>query len=103
MDQGLDVTARMRALALAAREASRAVARADTATKNRALLATAAELRAQSAAILAANAQDVAQARAAGRDAAFVDRLTLTPARVEAMAEGVEQVAALEDPVGRLS
>jgi glutamate-5-semialdehyde dehydrogenase len=83
-----------------AREASREVARADTATKNRALTAVAAAIRRDRAAILAANAQDVAGARTAGKDAAFIDRLTLTDKSVEAMARGVEEVAALPDPVG---
>jgi glutamate-5-semialdehyde dehydrogenase len=83
-----------------AREASRAMARADTATKNRSLAAIAAAIRRERGPILAANAQDVAGARAAGKDAAFVDRLTLTERSVESMARGVEQVAALPDPVG---
>ena len=83
-----------------AREASRAMARADTATKNRALAAIAAAIRRDRAPILAANAQDVAGARAGGKDAAFVDRLTLTEKSVESMARGVEEVAALADPVG---
>jgi len=83
-----------------AREASRAMARADTATKNRALAAIAAAIRRDRLPILAANAQDVAGARAGGKDAAFVDRLTLTEKSVESMARGVEEVAALADPVG---
>jgi len=83
-----------------AREASRAMARADTAAKNRALAAIAAAIRRDRSPILAANAQDVAGARAAGKDAAFVDRLTLTDRSVESMACGVEEVAALPDPVG---
>ncbi|HEY2385910.1 MAG TPA: glutamate-5-semialdehyde dehydrogenase, partial [Candidatus Binatia bacterium] len=65
-----------------------------------ALRAGAAALRAHEAQLLAANAEDVAQARAEGAAAAFVDRLTLTPARIEAMAAGVAQVADLPDPVG---
>jgi glutamate-5-semialdehyde dehydrogenase len=86
-----------------AREASRAMARADTATKNRALAAIAAAIRRDRAPILAANGEDVAGARAAGKDAAFVDRLTLTEKSVESMARGVEEVAALPDPVGEVS
>ena len=86
-----------------ARAAARELARADTATKDRALRAMAAEMRARTQAILAANALDVAKAKAAGSDAAFVDRLTLTPRLVEQMAQGVEQVAALPDPVGEIS
>ena len=82
---------------------ARAIARADTATKNRALAAMASEIRRQSAALLKANAADVARAKGAGRDAAFVDRLTLDAGLVEQMAEGVEQVASLADPVGAIS
>jgi len=86
-----------------ARAAARLAARAATDVKNRALLAMAAAVRRDSAGLLDANAEDVAAARAAGRDAAFVDRLTLTGAGVEAMAQGLEQVAALLDPVGEVS
>ena len=93
----------MRGLGLAARAAARLLARADTAQKNRALMAMAAQIRAQQAAILAANRSDVEQAKKDGRDAAFVDRLSLTPALVEQMAAGLEQVAALPDPVGQVS
>jgi glutamate-5-semialdehyde dehydrogenase len=91
-------------MGVAAREASRALARADTGVKNRALSAAAAEIRRQSDAILKANAGDVAGAKKKKKhDAAFIDRLTLTAKSVEQMAAGVEQVAALEDPVGRIS
>ena len=93
----------MRKLGQDARAAARELARADTAAKDRALGAMAAEMRAQAGQILAANAKDAAQAKKAGRDAAFVDRLTMTPKSVEQMAEGVEQVAALADPVGAIS
>ena len=102
MEQALE-TVPVRALGKRARAASRELARADTASKNRALLAMAAQIRAQSKAILQANAADVARARAAGHDAAFVDRLTLDARLVAQMAEGVEQVAGLPDPVGELS
>jgi glutamate-5-semialdehyde dehydrogenase len=93
----------MHELGRQARNAARALARADTATKNRALGAVAANLRKDAARILDANAADVAKAKAAGRDAAFIDRLALSPQLVAQMAQGVEQVAGLEDPVGRLS
>jgi glutamate-5-semialdehyde dehydrogenase len=99
----MDVKAHMQQLGRQAREASRVLARADTAAKDRALSAMAAEIRKHSKEILDANAADVAHARGEGRDGAFVDRLTLTPKLVEQMAQGVEQVAALEDPVGRIS
>jgi len=103
MDQKLDVAKYVRELGVAAREAARALARADTAVKNRALAAIAAEIRSSKKKILEANRSDVAEARKAKHDAAFVDRLTLDAALVEQMAEGVEQVAALPDPVGALS
>ena len=86
-----------------ARAASRAIARADTRTKNAALCAMAAAIRRESAVLLAANAEDVAAARAAGLEPAMIDRLTLSEKGVMAMAEGVEQVAALPDPVGEIS
>ncbi|MEO8142988.1 MAG: glutamate-5-semialdehyde dehydrogenase, partial [Betaproteobacteria bacterium] len=98
-----DVTAYMHGLGRAARDAARELARAGTDTKNHALRATAAEIRAGAAALLAANRADVEQARKAGRDSAFVDRLTLTAARIEQMAKGLEDVAALEDPIGRIT
>jgi glutamate-5-semialdehyde dehydrogenase len=103
MDQKVDAVALMRELGAAARAASRLMARASTEAKNRALLAAAGEIRRQGAAILAANATDVEGAHRAGKDSAFVDRLTLTPKSLEQMAAGVEQVAALPDPVGALS
>jgi len=102
MEQAVE-TVSVRALGKRARAASRELARADTASKNRALLAMAAQIRAQSKAILQANAADVAGARSAGNDAAFVDRLTLDAGLVEQMAEGVEEVARLPDPVGEIS
>ena len=88
---------------MAARAAARELARTSTASKNRALAAMAAEIRAGRETILAANRGDVEQAKRDGRDAAFIDRLALTPALVEQMAAGIEQVAALPDPVGSLS
>ena len=91
---------RVVALCRAARAAAPALAGAATASKNAALRAGAAALRRHQAQLLAANAEDVAQARADGAAPAFVDRLTLTPARIEGMAAGVEQVADLPDPVG---
>jgi glutamate-5-semialdehyde dehydrogenase len=103
MDQALEAGTSIRELGRAARAASREMARAGTEAKNRALAAMAAEIRRQASAILGANAADAARARSAGRDGAFVDRLTLTPALVEQMAKGVEQVAALADPVGAIS
>ncbi len=87
----------------AARDASHAVARASTRVKNTALLAMASAIRAQRAELLAANAADLAAAKAEGLDAAMMDRLTLSEKGIEAMAQGLEQVAALPDPVGEIS
>jgi glutamate-5-semialdehyde dehydrogenase len=97
-----DLGAFMAAMGRRARAAARALALADPAAKTAALRAAAAAIRAGAADILAANAQDVAQAQAAGMTGSFLDRLTLTPARVEAMAEGIEVVAGLPDPVGEV-
>ena len=97
----MDPREHVRQLGRQAREASRALARAGTQQKNRALHAIAAEIRSRRDAILEANRADVSGAK--GSDAAFVDRLTLTPKLVEQMAEGVEEVAKLADPVGAIS
>ena len=99
----MDIQQTMMEIGRRAREASRAAARADTHQKNAALRAIAAAIRRDAAALLAANAEDLAAARAAGLEAALLDRLTLTERGVAAMAEGVEQVAALPDPVGEIS
>ncbi len=99
----LDLAAGMRAIGLRARAASRIIAKADSATKNRALAAIAAAIRHHAGAIVAENAKDVARAKANGQDAAFVDRLTLGPKSIEDMAQGVEQVAALPDPIGAIT
>ena len=96
-----DLATYVEGVARAARAASRAMARATSAQKNAALLAIAARLRAQAADILAANRADVEAA--GGLDAALVERLTLNPARVAAMAAGVAEVAALADPIGGIT
>src|SRR6267143_7235137 len=103
MNAPSDIKSYMLEVGRRARVAAREVARAETATKNRALLATAKALRGRRASLLAANAEDVKAARAAGKDAAFIDRLTLTEKTIEGMAEGLEQVAKLPDPVGEIS
>jgi glutamate-5-semialdehyde dehydrogenase len=87
-------------LGRAGRAAAAVLARADTQRKNAALVAMARELRARRVAILEANARDLESARIAGLSAAMIDRLALDPARVEAMANGVEAVARLADPIG---
>ncbi len=86
-----------------ARTASRQIAVASTAAKNAALHATAAQLRASRDELLAANLQDVDQARAEGLEPAMIDRLTLSAKGVETMAQGLEQVASLPDPVGEIT
>jgi glutamate-5-semialdehyde dehydrogenase len=86
-----------------ARTASRRLAMATTAEKNAALLHIAAAIRREKAALVAANAEDLAAARAAGLESAMLDRLTLNEKGVEGMAEGVEQVAKLADPIGEMS
>src|SRR4030095_9866616 len=96
-----DLNSAMRARGRAARAAASALALADRATKDKALKAMAAELRARNADILAANAKDMADAKAKGLSAALLDRLMLDAKRVEAMAKGLEEIAALPDPVGR--
>ncbi len=88
--------------AAAARAAAAALAAAPAATRDAALRAAAAALRAARAEILAANARDLAGFDAAGGTAAFRDRLALDEKRVEAMARGLEEIAALPDPLGRV-
>ncbi|MFU8763682.1 MAG: glutamate-5-semialdehyde dehydrogenase [Haliea sp.] len=93
----------MQDLGRAARAASRQVAASSTAQRNAALLATCAALDASRAALAAANAEDLARGRERGLDAALLDRLELTPAAIDAMLNGLRQVAALADPVGSIS
>jgi len=97
-----DVLTYMHGLGQAARDASRVLASASTAQKNNALLATAQELEQASQSLLAANAKDMAAGRANGLDDAMLDRLELTPQRIEEMIEGLRQVAALPDPIGEI-
>ncbi|MEZ0172234.1 glutamate-5-semialdehyde dehydrogenase [Microvirga sp. TS319] len=85
-----------------ARRAARSIALASNDEKNAALHAMAASIRARESAILAANAEDLAEARAKGQTPAFIDRLVLNPERLEAIAAAVESIAELPDPVGRL-
>ncbi|MDN3523744.1 glutamate-5-semialdehyde dehydrogenase [Halomonas sabkhae] len=97
-----DVEAYMERLGLAAREAATAMRRIDTAAKNAALNAMARHLEASRAEVLAANARDLEAGRRHGLDAALLDRLALDDARLDAMIEGLGQVAALPDPVGEV-
>jgi glutamate-5-semialdehyde dehydrogenase len=92
----------MAAIGRAARAAAHALSLASTETKNRALRHAAATIRAREKDILAANGQDMAAAKASGTTPAFLDRLALDGSRVEAMAGGLDAIAALPDPVGRV-
>jgi glutamate-5-semialdehyde dehydrogenase len=83
-----------------AKQAARRLATASTSAKNSALLLAASQLRKQSEALLAANKQDVDAGRANSLSSAMLDRLTLTPTRIDAMAKGLEIIADLPDPVG---
>jgi glutamate-5-semialdehyde dehydrogenase len=100
--EAADLEAAMTAMGERARAAAHELARTSTDAKNAALKAAAAAIRANSTAILDANAKDVAAAKQRGTKGAFLDRLTLNDKRVEAMAVGLEEVAALPDPVGRV-
>src|SRR5271166_6943264 len=97
-----EVRAAMRVIGAQARAAARKLANAPAEKKNQALAAAARALRARSAEILAANARDLADAKVKSLSAALIDRLALNPDRIEAIARGLEEVAALPDPVGRV-
>jgi glutamate-5-semialdehyde dehydrogenase len=86
-----------------ARQASRAIARASSEQKNQALLHIAKLVRERSEEIVRVNALDVARAKTKGQDAAFIDRLTMTPKTIESMALGLEQIVSLEDPIGKIT
>src|ERR1700728_1209828 len=94
--------ATMRGIGRDARAAARVLALASPAQKNRALAAMAEAIRGSRAAILAANAEDRAEAKSGGATPAFLDRLELDAARVEAMATGLEVIRKLKDPVGTI-
>jgi len=99
----MDIKAYMQDMGRAARAASRAVARADTNTKNKALTVMAQAIQRDADKLLAANAEDMAAARAQGLDEALLDRLALNAKSVAGMVEGLLQIAALSDPVGEIS
>jgi len=99
----MDIKEYMQTVGRQARAASRRLAGATTAEKNAALQHIAAAIRRDSAALVAANQEDLAAARAAGLESAMIDRLTLSAKGVESMAEGVEQVATLADPIGEMT
>lgn len=98
-----DIENYMLELGRRARDASRQIARASTAQKNAALLAIAGAIDSSRAELMQANALDMQAGRDKGLDAALLDRLELNPARIDGMIEGLNQVAALDDPVGAIS
>ena len=98
-----DIAATMAEIGRAGRAAARVLALAPAAQKDRALEAMARAVRAQSARILAANAEDVAEAKTSGMTPAFLDRLTLDGKRIEAIADGIDAVRALADPIGTIT
>ena len=99
----MNVAEYMQTLGQQARAASRAMARASTNDKNRALLAIADEITRQRDVLRAANAEDMERGRTNGLDAALLDRLELTDGRIDTMIEGLQQVATLPDPVGEIT
>lgn len=103
LDSAHELTSLMTDLANGARHAARVLALAPTAQKDQALAAMAAAIRANSASIIAANAEDVAEAKTSGATTAFVDRLALNDARVAAMADGIDVVRGIADPVGKVT
>ena len=98
----MDVQTYIHGVGRQARAAARTVARADTATRNRALHEMAAAIERDAQRLLEANARDLMQARQQNLDAAMIDRLTLSPKGITAMADGLRQIAALADPVGEI-
>lgn len=99
----MDVKQYMTTVGQCARQASRAMAAAKTGTKNNALIATAEAIERARGKLLVANQQDMEGGRSNGLDAALLDRLELTEARIDDMVEGLHQVAALADPVGEIT
>lgn len=99
----MDVKQYMTTVGQSARQASRAMAAAKTGTKNNALIATAEAIERARGKLLVANQQDMEGGRSNGLDAALLDRLELTEARIDDMVEGLHQVAALADPVGEIT
>jgi len=99
----MDVKAYMQQLGQQARAASAAIAKAETGDKNKALQAIAEIIEARREPLMAANEKDLARGRENGLDAALLDRLELTPARIDTMIEGLHQVAGLADPVGGMT
>ncbi len=103
IEESGDIAATMREIGQQAKAAARVLALASTEQKNRALAGMASAIRAGKAAILSANAEDMAEGKAANLDSASLDRLELNDKRIEAMAEGLDVVRGLADPVGKVT
>src|SRR5476649_1322393 len=103
MDKSMDITEYMQDVGTRARTASRAMARADSATRNRALSLIAAAIVRDAGLLREANQRDLDAAAAAGLAPAMLDRLTLSDAAIATMVEGLTQIAALADPIGEIS
>jgi glutamate-5-semialdehyde dehydrogenase len=99
----MDIQSYMHSVGRAARQAAREMARAETAVKDKALMAMAAAMERDVPRLLEANRRDIESARAKDLEAALIDRLSLTPKSVQAMAEGLRQIARLPDPIGAIS
>ncbi len=97
----MDIESHLKTMGAKARQAARALAQASASQKNEALRAMAQAIRAHREEILAANGQDLEEARQGGLSPAMQERLTLNDARVEAMAQGIEEIASFTDPVGQ--
>jgi glutamate-5-semialdehyde dehydrogenase len=103
IDGSDDLAALMHDIGRRAKAAARVLALATATHKDRALTAIAKAIRADAGAIIAANAEDMAEARANGTAASFLDRLELTPKRVEGIAEAIEEIREIADPVGKVT
>src|SRR5262245_57216023 len=103
IDGSDDLAALMSDLGKRAKAAARTLALASPEQKNRALAGIAKAIRADAAAIIAANAEDLIEARANGATSAFIDRLALDPKRVEGIAEAIDTIAEIDDPVGKVT
>ena len=99
----VDIQRTMREVGQRARVSARAMARAETAVKDAALMAMATEIERQTGALMAANKKDMDAGKAQGLDVALLDRLELNDTRIKSMAEGLRQIALLPDPVGEIT
>ena len=99
----MDIKSYMHNVGVQARKASRAMAKAETNSKNLALTTIAKAILREKDALLAANQQDLTAAKESGMDAAMLDRLTITDKSIASMAEGLQQIASLADPIGEMS